>query len=359
MPIDTSMYGNLQAPDFAGAIDRGMRLADLAKQRRESADLKEAYKAGVVQNPDGTTTVDRAKTMSALAGKGYAKEAMQFDRESAADQQAKIESKFKQANMISQLLGGVKDQASWDSALQTAKGYGLDVSQVPAVYDPVLKERLEGQALTFQDRIAQQNKERELRIREVEASRKAVGDPLAEELKHERLAKMQREKSEAAFKATPEGRIQGLNSGDKQRLDNAKLGLTAVQGMADALLKGNQNTFSLIGDNDFTQQRSLFEEALGRMQSGGAISKEEEMRFKGMAPKATDNLEMQRKKLKFLQSEMSSRLGTLGFQPADVGLSIYNMDSMKSKPADSAAGIQKANAASSQVFKTKDIDWAD
>src|SRR3990167_267927 len=144
-------------------------------------------------------------------------------------------------------------------------------------------------------------------------------DPMVTELQAQRLADLIEKRKAAEFAKTPEGRLKGLNSGDKQRLDNAKLGLVSVQGMADALANG-QNTFSPLGDNDYTQQRALFEEALGRMQSGGAISKEEESRFKSMAPTWRDSPEIQQKKLAQLQTEMQSRLGTLGFKPDELGV---------------------------------------
>lgn len=186
-------------------------------------------------------------------------------------------------------------------------------------------------------------------------------------IKEQRLRDMQRQAQEAEFAKTPEGRIQKLNSGDKARLDNAKLGLTAAQGMAEALSQGN-NTFSIIGDNDFTQQRALFEEALGRMQSGGAISLAEENRFKKMAPTVFDSPEMQQKKLQQLQAEMTNRISTMGFTPAQLGMPGAPSD-MVNVPKEMVAANQggafripgqtpQANAAPKpQTFKTNQIKW--
>lgn len=114
-------------------------------------------------------------------------------------------------------------------------------------------------------------------------------------------------------------RLAKLPTESRQRLDNSRMGLQAVIGMGKAL-EGGQNTFSLVGDNDFTQQRALFEEALGRMQSGGAIGKGEEARFKAMAPKLTDTPEMRQKKITELQQEMITRMQTLGFKPEEFGI---------------------------------------
>lgn len=151
------------------------------------------------------------------------------------------------------------------------------------------------------------------------AQAKKQGGAEYDPYKQMQMEKLAMDLEEKKFSKTPEGRLQKLGAEQKQRLDNAKLGLISTRGMSDAL-KAGDNTFSLVGDNDFTQQRSLFEESLGRMQSGGAISKEEEKRFKEMAPTKWDSAEMQQKKLAQLENEMNSRIGTLGFKPEDVGI---------------------------------------
>lgn len=151
---------------------------------------------------------------------------------------------------------------------------------------------------------------------------KAPPDPMIGILRQQQYeANLQRQKDnaeKAAFAKSTEGKLQKLGTTGQQRLDNVRLGLSTVQGMSDALNDGD-NTFSLIGDNNFTQQRALFDEALGRMQSGGAINKEEAASFRAMAPKTTDSIGMRQTKLQKLQDEMLSRMKTLGFQPEEFG----------------------------------------
>ena len=53
--------------------------------------------------------------------------------------------------------------------------------------------------------------------------------------------------------------------------------------------------------------RSRWNEAIGRMQSGGAISIAEEKRFKGMMPKPGDSPKRQREKLQDMLFEMNQR----------------------------------------------------
>lgn len=140
-----------------------------------------------------------------------------------------------------------------------------------------------------------------------------------------------------------------LGAEGKARLDNARAGFSAVQNMMKALDEG-QNTFSAVGDNDFTMSRSIFEEALGRMQSGGAITKDEENRFKKMAPTITDSKEMQKKKLQMLTEEMRSRMGTLGFSPEEFGLAAYTPQ----KEFADQSSLVKDFAASLETMGSKD-----
>jgi hypothetical protein len=75
-----------------------------------------------------------------------------------------------------------------------------------------------------------------------------------------------------------QGKMNKLNSADKARFDNALMAIKGLDEMSSALGSG-QNTFSLVGDNDYTAAARRATEAYGRMQSGGAINKDEEMRF--------------------------------------------------------------------------------
>lgn len=123
---------------------------------------------------------------------------------------------------------------------------------------------------------------------------------------------------EKAEKNSPEGRLKNLSGTDKARYDNALMALKGIDEMG-AALDNDQNTFSLIGDNDYTSAARRATEAYGRMQSGGAINKEEEKRFEKTLPGVSDSKEIQRKKLLAQREEMLSRLKTLGFRPEDIG----------------------------------------
>lgn len=127
----------------------------------------------------------------------------------------------------------------------------------------------------------------------------------------------------AKYGGTPAGgssyqaKVKGLNATQLQRFDSAAMGLQAVRDMTAAYNKGD-DTWKLIGDNAFTMASRDFEEALGRMQSGGAIGEKEKAEFRAMRPKALDSVEIQKSKLKKLNQEMASRVANLGFDPEEV-----------------------------------------
>lgn len=130
--------------------------------------------------------------------------------------------------------------------------------------------------------------------------------------------KSMEEQQKYALKNKPEEKMKSLSGTDKARFDNALMVLKGIDEMGAALDAGN-NTFSMIGDNDYTAAERRSTEAYGRMQSGGAINKEEEGRFSKTLPGMSDAKEMQRKKLLTQREEMLSRLKTLGFTPEEIG----------------------------------------
>ncbi len=156
----------------------------------------------------------------------------------------------------------------------------------------------------------------ETRELEARAKNKGVTDPLTAELRQQRLDDAKRKNEEAAFKKTPRGKLEAMHGDQRGRYDNVTMALGALTGMEGAHGAGD-NTFSLIGDNDFTRNRTKWEEAIGRMQSGGAISNEEAERFRSLIPGVRDSKDQQVKKLADMRAEMESRFNTMGFQQAD------------------------------------------
>lgn len=114
-----------------------------------------------------------------------------------------------------------------------------------------------------------------------------------------------------------ERKVSKMSAETKKRYDSEVMGLQAAKDMWQALVVEDTNTFSAIGDNNFTMASRMWGEAIGRLQSGAAISEVEEARFLKMAPTAFDSSETQKKKLIKAMTEMSSRISNAGIEPEE------------------------------------------
>lgn len=161
--IDSSIYLQQQNPDFLGSFQQGMNLRQMADQRSREKEqyakqksIDDAYKAGVVQNPDGTFKQDRGVTLSKIA---------EFDPRVAMEQDSKwkaedlstkknqMEEQLKKIELTGQLLGASVDQNSYTNSLMEAKKYGIDTAGLPEQFDPKLVSNLRARSLSAKEQI--------------------------------------------------------------------------------------------------------------------------------------------------------------------------------------------------------------
>ena len=102
-----------------------------------------------------------------------------------------------------------------------------------------------------------------------------------------------------------------LNTTERKRFDNVEDALSGIEEMDKALAAG-QNTFSLIGDNDFTRFRDQYVDAITRMQTGATMSDREELFYARNVPTTFDSIEIQRDKLSNLYDRMKRRRNSFG-----------------------------------------------
>lgn len=185
--IDHSIYFQQQTPDFLGNIQKGLSMREMIdnralkqKQIEEDNALKQAYKSGVTQNPDGTTSFDNAKTFSEMV-KVNPQKAMEFQsqyqQQDAAAQKAKMDKAMQQIEFFGRGVGSVKDQQSYDAFVSQSKAMGLDTSALPPAWGPDAQSKLNyyhGQALTVKDKIAQMNSDRDFGLRDKELDSRAL-----------------------------------------------------------------------------------------------------------------------------------------------------------------------------------------
>lgn len=139
MPIDASIY-NRKPVNMLEGLESGMRIKDMFTARKRQAKQDE-------QNEQ------------------LFKKKME---------EADFDKQYKENEVIGRLLGGVKDQATYDSARNEATRLGISgVDRIPTIYDPNVVRSLQYRALTTKEQLDDQIKQRELGIREQEARTKA------------------------------------------------------------------------------------------------------------------------------------------------------------------------------------------
>lgn len=126
--------------------------------------------------------------------------------------------------------------------------------------------------------------------------------------------------AKASAKSAPKSvseRFLDLN-GEQGKAVNSTI--MALGGILDAKKASEDGVsrYSLIGDNEFTQARARFVEGLARMQTGAAISADEEKRFVKMLPTVGDYKSgLAEKKFEDMETMLRGRLRRYGFQPGD------------------------------------------
>lgn len=176
--IDSNIYFQQQAPDLASSIERGMKMGDMLRQRRQEQAIQDAYKSGIVQNPDGSISMDAPRTMSALM-KASPQAAMQYQQENRVQEAAKLklQKDQQQENLasIGRMAGAaLQNPNMWPEIRKEAiaKGYGTEET-IPVNHDANWLKGVQYKALTVSEQVKQQNDERDYDLRKKEHELKA------------------------------------------------------------------------------------------------------------------------------------------------------------------------------------------
>lgn len=122
--------------------------------------------------------------------------------------------------------------------------------------------------------------------------------------------KLLNQAAQEVFKSSVDKKDAGKLSGEQQkRYDLFRGGLDSVKRMRAALERGD-NTFSIIGDNDFTAARRYYVESF-RANTGAAMPAHEVANYTRFAPKFTDSKSIQRLKLDMAERELERNIRTL------------------------------------------------
>lgn len=333
MGIDSSIYFQQKTPDILGSVERGLSLRQMSEARQKTKDLDQAYKAGIITNPDGSTSVDENRTLSALAkvgGQEYLEAKSQFSAQKAAQQKLQQDKIKWEIDTTAQLLGGVKDQNSWGQALQEAQKAGIDVSQMPPQYDPGFVQNLTARTLSAKDRFDQQFKEKELALKQRELGIK------------ERSARNEA-KSGEKLPLDKKKTVETLSTKNANKL--------AIKNQIDAVL-ANWNSMS--EDQQVAAGRQLLK-TLNSTEGADAIGTEEANRLGSKLEFAMGNFTNSN------PTQFGRDLKGFYEQAENTAKGIGTAVSANQRIIDEQMGRRSAQAPSkpNQTFKTSEIEWAD
>lgn len=197
MPVDASIYSQLQAPDFLGNIQRGLSAKSMmdqqAQQKAQLAEeqtIKDLYKKNTMQAPDGSYQVNSKQLMGDLAQAGVSPEKImgyqdRFSQQAAQKQEMDHKQKLERIDTIGRTAMSMKDPASYQKGIEYLKAQGIDTQEFPQQYDPRTVEMVTSRALSIKDQLAQQNSERDFGLKKTELG-----------IRHAELAQKRQEESQ-------------------------------------------------------------------------------------------------------------------------------------------------------------------
>lgn len=142
-----TQLGQMKMDEARRGQERQNRLASLLQGQYETPEARESalMSGGFIDEATGLQK-SRADAMKAQADVGKTK---------AETEKLALNNAMEKVKFAGQLLGGVKDQATYDQARAIAQQNGLDVASMPAQYDPQMVSQRLQQAMTVQQRLEQ------------------------------------------------------------------------------------------------------------------------------------------------------------------------------------------------------------
>lgn len=131
--------------------DKAYRAASQQFGEDTATNANLLWKAGLGKQAQGYQkfVTDNAETKAKTA------------REMAAAEKDRMSMAIDHVNLVSQVAGAAKDQASYQQGIGILKSRGIDVSQLPQQYDPAYVENARQMALTQKQRLEQAWKQKE------------------------------------------------------------------------------------------------------------------------------------------------------------------------------------------------------
>ncbi len=149
MPLDPSIYRNIQQIDPMGAMENGMRMSDMIDQRKiRQQDMQKQQQLDAAYDSRLS-----GSDFAGLGQKGYAAQKEMKDQD--------LQQLMKQTQIAGQLAGSVSDQNSYTSFLNEGYKHGLfNPGELPDQYDPNVVKSVQMKSLEFKDHLDQQWKQK-------------------------------------------------------------------------------------------------------------------------------------------------------------------------------------------------------
>ena len=136
------------------------------QMQRELGGMKLSQLRQGMQDDAAQREIARSTAPEGLAGAYYkaglikpAQEAVKFQTEqqkaAREAEKAKYETALKQYEIVGQVLGTVRDQASYDAGRQQLQSMGIPTPNAPPQYDPNVVQQFQQQAMSAKDQVAQ------------------------------------------------------------------------------------------------------------------------------------------------------------------------------------------------------------
>lgn len=155
--------GQLQQQQIQeGQIDLEAKRRDFTGQQA----LSDAIQKNMTQGPDGTPVINHAGVTQALGASGQGRLIPGYMTGVLAQQKAQADAKKLQLenatsslDLASRQFEAASDQNSWDAAIATAHGLGIDTAKqgIPDVFSPAAKVTVQALGMTVKEKLAAQS----------------------------------------------------------------------------------------------------------------------------------------------------------------------------------------------------------
>lgn len=172
-----------------------------------------------------------------------------------------------------------------------------------------------------QDRLSRAQQLQDLQAQKLQQDIRQSSLPFSQTREGQKLAFTESIKKQQ--EATPKARLEKQGAEARNKIGSIATGLQALDTLGKSIESGYTPSYidantpvigGLISDNPLTESQRIISEVVGRLQSGGAINKEEEKRFMALGPRPGDSPERAKAKIEQQRDFLNNKLAAFGFK---------------------------------------------